>query len=216
MVSSIDGRIDCDMVDKISGDEYYTALAQLDCPSQLTGRTTAAMHYALPKRYKGEEYGIGKEASYRATACEGYFVVVDTKGSLLYDHNRIDGLPLLVLTSEQAQPAYLAWLEQHAISYLCVGKEHVDLARAMQVLHKEFGVKRLAVCGGGNINGAFLSLGLLDEVSLLVAAGVDGRRGQVAVFDGISDGHSCPTPLHLESVQRIDGTDTIWIRYKTR
>lgn len=26
MVASIDGRIDCSMVDKISGEEYYTAL----------------------------------------------------------------------------------------------------------------------------------------------------------------------------------------------
>ena len=33
MVASIDGRIDCSMVDKISGEEYYTALEQLDCPS---------------------------------------------------------------------------------------------------------------------------------------------------------------------------------------
>lgn len=31
MVESIDGRIDCGMVDKISGDEYYTTLDSLDC-----------------------------------------------------------------------------------------------------------------------------------------------------------------------------------------
>lgn len=44
MVASIDGRIDCSMVDKISGDEYYTALEQLGCPSLLEGRVTLE-HY---------------------------------------------------------------------------------------------------------------------------------------------------------------------------
>ena len=33
MMQSVDGRVDCDMVDKISGDEYYDALESLDCPS---------------------------------------------------------------------------------------------------------------------------------------------------------------------------------------
>ena len=31
MMQSVDGRIDCDMVDKISGEEYYTALKSLNC-----------------------------------------------------------------------------------------------------------------------------------------------------------------------------------------
>ena len=31
MGESIDGRIDCGMVDKISGDEYYTTLDSFDC-----------------------------------------------------------------------------------------------------------------------------------------------------------------------------------------
>ena len=48
MVASIDGRIDCSMVDKISGEEYYTALEQLDCPSLLEGRVTME-HYNSAK-----------------------------------------------------------------------------------------------------------------------------------------------------------------------
>ena len=48
MVASIDGRIDCSMVDKISGEEYYTALEQLDCPSLLEGRVTME-HYNAAK-----------------------------------------------------------------------------------------------------------------------------------------------------------------------
>ena len=40
--------------------------------------------------------------------------------------------------------------------------------------------------GGGHINGAFLEAGLVDELSLLIAPGIDGRHDIPAVFDGIS------------------------------
>lgn len=50
MMASVDGRIDCDMTEKIGGDEYYDALAGLDCDSTLSGRVTMQMHYALPAR----------------------------------------------------------------------------------------------------------------------------------------------------------------------
>ena len=40
MMASLDGRIDCDMTEKISGDEYYEALETLGCQSELNGRVT--------------------------------------------------------------------------------------------------------------------------------------------------------------------------------
>ena len=52
MMSLLDGRIDCDVTEQIeSGDEYYDALNQLDCPSTLMGRETMQMHYALPEPF---------------------------------------------------------------------------------------------------------------------------------------------------------------------
>ncbi len=43
----------------------------------------------------------------------------------------------------------------------------------------------MAVVGGGHINAGFLAAGLLDEVSLLIGAGIDGRGGMAAVFYGL-------------------------------
>jgi riboflavin biosynthesis pyrimidine reductase len=63
---------------------------------------------------------------------------------------------------------------------------------------------------GGHINGAFLRAGLVDEVSLLVVPGIDGRTGVPAVFDGLA-GRSL-FPLRLKSVDQRGGT--LWIRYE--
>lgn len=84
----------------------------------------------------------------------------------------------------------------------------------MKILYEEFRVKRMAVLGGGHINGGFLAAGLIDEVSLLLAPGIDGRKDQTALFDGIADMNRLPVKLSLESVESIE-KDTLWIRYKT-
>ena len=62
MMQSVDGRIACDMVDKISGDEYYDALDALDCPSRVEGRYSYQLHCCGFKEFKPTAAGrVGKE-----------------------------------------------------------------------------------------------------------------------------------------------------------
>lgn len=114
--------------------------------------------------------------------------------------------------SEQTSPDYLAYLNQQGISWIVTGKEQIDLAKAMAILNTEFGIDRVAVVGGGRINGAFLKAGIIDEISLLIGSGVDGRTGQPALFDGLTDSH--PLPLKLKNVQSYDD-GAVWLQYRT-
>ncbi len=68
--------------------------------------------------------------------------------------------------------------------------------------------------GGGHINAGFLKAGLLDEISLLIGAGIDGHGGMSAVFDGLPMERNV-TPLKLTQVQRFD-SDAIWLRYTVK
>ena len=70
----------------------------------------------------------------------------------------------------------------------------------------------MAVVGGGHINAGFLAAGLLDEVSVLIGAGVDGRGGMSAVFDGLPMDRPV-TQLKLEQVQSFE-SGAVWIRYR--
>lgn len=63
----------------------------------------------------------------------------------------------------------------------------------MEILHDVFGVKRLAIVGGGHIRGGFPETGLVDEASVMIAPGIDGLTGQSAMFDGVTDHGSTPT-----------------------
>lgn len=70
----------------------------------------------------------------------------------------------------------------------------------------------MAVVGGGHINAAFLSANLLDEISLLIGAGIDGREGICSVFDGLKRNHPL-TLLKLEKVKAFK-SGSVWLRYK--
>ena len=215
MVASIDGRIDCSMVDKISGDEYYETLEKLDCPAQLEGRVTMEHYNALKAPFIATDpTPSGMASVYKAVDSDEYMVAVDTRGKLCWPASEIDGVPLLCIVSEQAPQEYLDMLKNVGISYICVGHKTIDLPAAMEILCEEFGVERLAILGGGHINGGFLAAGLIDEVSLLLAPGIDGRKGQTALFDGIPDMGRMPVKLSLESVEHV-GDGVLWIRYKT-
>ena len=125
------------------------------------------------------------------------------------------GKPLLVVVAECCPKAYLDYLAGKGISWVAAGKEYIDLRRAMELVACHFGVRRISLVGGGHVNGAFLAAGLLDEVSVMVGSGIDGRRGMTAIFDGIADPQAEPVLLDLRDVQRV-GNDTVWLRYTVR
>lgn len=214
MIASLDGRIDCDMTEQIEGgNEYYEALEALDCPSMLMGRVTMQMHYALPEPFvASDSIPIGRETFNVACKTNAYCVAIDTHGSLQWGDNEYDGQSLLVITDEQSPKCYHERLTEQGISWIATGRNGINLSRAMEILCDNFGIERLAVTGGGHINGAFLEAGLLDEVSFMLAPGIDGRAGMVAVFDGIADKNRPATNLTLCDVKQMG--ETVWLRYK--
>ena len=213
MMESVDGRIDCAMTEQIEpSNAYYDALDKLDCPTTLEGRVTMQIHFAEPAPFVAtDSTPLGKTAFHKASQEEGYAVALDTKGSLRWPSRIHDGKPLLVVTSESCPKEYHDTLAKQNISWIAVGKGHIDLHRMVEMLNREFGVKRMAVVGGGHINGSFLAAGLLDEVSVMIGPGIDGRKGMASVFDGIEDADRPATLLKLNSIERMG--DTVWLRY---
>lgn len=211
-MSSVDGRIDCAMTEKIDDtDYYYRALDSLNCDATLEGRVSRQMHYALPEPFKAHDAApLGEEKYHIAHPSDHYDIAVDTHGSLMWPDNASSD-NLLVITDEACPLEYHDYLTANGISWIACGKKGIDLPKAMEILGDAFGVKRLGVVGGGHINGAFLQAGLLDEVSLMIGGGIDGRAGMTAVFDGIRQTDYPPTLLTLNDVERTG--NTVWLRY---
>lgn len=215
MMASLDGRIDCMMTEQIDDtNHYYEALSSLDCPSTLEGKITLLNHYALDGAFRPKEtHEDAGQQIYKATEAKGYAIGVDTFGTLLWDDNTTElfGRPLLMILSERASQEYLDYLKHKHISYITVGNDSIDLVSALDILRSQFGVDRLAVVGGGHINGSMLDQGLIDEVSMIYGYGIDGREGMAAVFDGRPMERK-PVRLAFKSVEEQDGI--VWMRYQ--
>ena len=215
MMISLDGRIDCAMTEHLPGvDDYYQTLEALSGLENLASLSlrTAQLEMALPGTFQAKDpTPVGSEAFSKKAGAHGYEIVADTHGRLLWPDAGEAEKPLLILTSQQVPREYLADLDSRSISWIAVGEERIDLARAAEILAAEFGVERMAIVGGSAINTAFLDAGLLDEVSILIGAGIDGGGGMPAVFDGRGMDHPV-TLLHLTDVRKF-GSGAVWLRY---
>lgn len=214
MMTSVDGRIDCAMTSQLPGvSDYYGTLDELNIPTTVSGRVTAELEMAEPGFFEPKNNEVfGKEGFSKKISAYGYEIVADTKGKLLWPNATGMDKPYLIITSEMVTKEYLEYLDKQNISWIACGKEKIDLARASEILADEFGVKRMGIVGGPAINTAFLDEGLLDEISILMGAGIDGRQEMPSVFDGLSMEHPL-IHLKLMDVKRFS-SDAIWIRYK--
>ena len=213
MMTSVDGRIDCAMTSLLPGvDDYYATLNALDVPSTVSGRVTAELELAEPGVFTAaDKTPFGKEGFSKQADAAGYEIVVDTHGKLLWPDASGMEKPYLILTSEQVPQEYLRYLDGQHISWIACGKERIDLARACEILVEQFGVKRMGIVGGPAINTAFLDAGLLDEISMLIGAGVDGRGDMPSVFDGRAMDYPL-THLKLTHVEQFE-SGAVWLRY---
>jgi riboflavin biosynthesis pyrimidine reductase len=223
MVSSVDGRIwgsrwrpKANIVPNLFETLHDKLVEELGGGSWLCGRVTA------------QEFARGKGKVYPPTAekfpRENWFarkdaktwgIFLDAHGKTCWERSDIGGDPILVILTEQVPDSHLAGLRGEGISYIFAGKTDVDLALVLEVIGRELGIKNLLVEGGGGANGAFLRAGLLDEISLVITAAIDGSSGAPTVFNS-GDNDLGPAPIErmeLTSHQVLEG-GALWLRYR--
>jgi riboflavin biosynthesis pyrimidine reductase len=180
----------------------------------ICGRTTMQQHFAEEEPFvSASNTPAGPQPVFVARRSKSYAISVDTLGKLRWASGDLDGDHLICVLSERVPADYLAMLREKGISYIVSGQSTIDLADAVNQLGEHFGIRTLLLEGGGHINGTFLEAGLVDEVSLLLVPGIDGRHDIPAVFDGVSSSKREAVPLKLKSVEQRE-RDALWIRYE--
>lgn len=218
MMTSVDGRIDCEMTGQLPGvEEYYPLLAELGLQSAVSGKITAQLELAEAGAFQPKDNtpAASEVTSKKTDSANGYTIVVDTKGTLLWKNDAEYAKPHILITSKQVSRDYLSYLDEKNISYIVAGDTCIDLAAACAALKEAFGIERLGVVGGPAINTAFLDAGLLDEIILLIGAGIDGRAAFPPVFNRTDSSRGKVTPLKLVEAKTYP-SGAVFIRYKTK
>ena len=218
MASSVDGRtLPSRWRPKgAAGDLFEEVHDELDGDAWLIGRVTG-QEFA-----KGTAYPVTTAEHFPRTNwiarrdAEAYGVVLDPHGKICWGRSDIGGDPIVVVLTEAVSDAHLAGLRSEGVSYVFAGQSELDLARVLDIVAQELGVKRLLLEGGGGANGAFLRAGLVDEFNLVLCPAVDGSKGAPSVFDSTeaeSDQRAPITAMTLESSTALDG-GALWLRYR--
>jgi riboflavin biosynthesis pyrimidine reductase len=221
MVASIDGRILHSRWrprTRDGGDLFERLHDKLGGDAWLVGRVTG-QEFAKARGYEPQaDRTYPREPWLARPHAQAYGIVLDAHGKIAWGRADIGGDPIVVVLTEQVSDAHLAGLRQDGVSYFFAGEKELDLSSALEFLHRELGVKRLLIEGGGGSNGSFLRAGLIDEVSLAICPAIDGAKGAPSVFDSSDREAELRAPLaqmSLASCEVLEG-GSVWLRYRLK
>lgn len=218
MVSSVDGRLAPSKWTTSSDgsrNDWSAAYAaiheKLDVDGWIVGRVTMA------EMAKGEPHApsgklVVERPHHFASKKKPFAIALDNSGKLHFARADIAGDHVVVLLGREVPDSHLAELAGDGISYIVSATKEIELAAALDVLSRELEIRRLALEGGGGINGSFFAAGLVDELSVLIAPAIDGRSDSKSIVDFGEVGLAGKVQLSLSSCEQI-GNGAVHLRY---
>lgn len=157
--------------------QYEKVHASLGSDAWLVGRVTMAEMSKAAAHPPAKPAAVVARPMHKARADASTFAVaLDPSGKVHFARGDVAGDHVIVLLGKAVSDSHLAELAGDGVSYVVAERDEVDLASALNVLAREFGIKHLVVEGGAATNGAFLAAGLVDELRILVAPALEGAK----------------------------------------
>ena len=142
------------------------------------------------------------------------WVVVDSKGKLeglLHTCRQFELCrDVIVLVSQTTPKRYLRYLEKRQYDYHCVGRDSVDLRKAMDLLSTKYDVKTILTDTGMILGNLLLNQGLVDEISLLVHPVIVAKTSY-NMFTEIEKNHD----ITLVKCKQLE-KQYVWLVYKVK
>jgi 2,5-diamino-6-(ribosylamino)-4(3H)-pyrimidinone 5'-phosphate reductase len=222
MIMTVDGKILTrrwrkHIESSLTSKFYDSCAAEFDVGSWLVGTTTMKELTGDDRAIRAPKEQIPDGDFIANQKAETFAIGTDTNGVLRFDEDNVGGDQAIVITSETVSAAYRAHLRKVGVSYVLCGRDKINLKLAMKKLRQEFKLDKILLEGGGIINGAMLSAGLVDEISQVIVPVVDGGGPSVTGFfdlQGKAPAHAAAALRLIE--QRTLKGGTQWLRYKVR
>lgn len=218
MLSGIDARVDVDHWCPTEGASrdaqvalYFELMKQFNARAHIVGRVTMepyakgiAADPGGPAPAHRMHQGLHRDLPLA--------VVLDPEGKLHWQSDALDGDHLLMVLGPDVPDGHLRELAGRGVSYLVALDARIDPTWLLDQLARHFGASRVLVAGGGLVNGRFLAAGLVDEISLLMVPGLDGRRAARNLFDTGELGLAGRMALSLQGAEVLDH-QAVHLRY---
>jgi len=184
---------------------HYHIAASYGAQAHLVGSTTARMGIDM---FGGDVPTESAQDRKRPAPQEGderpLWVIPDSGGALkglLHVFRRFEHCrDVIVLIAGRTSPDYAAYLAEREYVHYTVGTDRVDLEKGLELVAAEHGVSTILTDGGPSLAAVLLEQGLVDELSLIVAPQVVGKRG-VSLFKDVTR----PVTLEPRRLERLEG-----------
>jgi riboflavin biosynthesis pyrimidine reductase len=216
MLGSVDGKIKQNIWGLRDHHKYFEEPAsKIKADAWLVGRVTMQEFSSKKPLQPGKRRAnMPKQDFVAPKQSKTFAVVIDPSGKCTWDSNMVSTEQVIEVLTEKVSGRYLQHLQEKNVSYIFGGEKSLDLDLVLRKLYRLFGIKTIRIDGGGHVNGSFLSAGLIDEFSLVLAPIADGTIGAPTVFEAGKgyEGRKA-TRFKLKSVKKIFD-DFLWIRYE--
>ncbi len=188
---------------------HYELLGRLNADALLAGSNTAKTGIEMfMKTVPPEESSDFVKPEVSEDDERLLWVIPDSKGilqGLLHVHRKSGyAKDIIVLISKTTPKTYIEYLEQRNYDYIVAGARQVDLRLALEELNKRFGVKTVVTDSGGLLASALLDAGLVDEVDLLFAGQIVGKKS-VNLFRTLNQS----VKLNLQKAETLRGNQVL-------
>lgn len=211
MSMSLDGKIDGNFHDapcsEKAGRYYYDIIFDLGT-SMAGGRTTTQMYSPQPNidcsRYSNAE--VTYEDNIIINPNHNYCFIYDRKGKCSWDSptTSMNGVTMQIVEvlTKQVHKEYLAHLKSIGAAYIFAGDTELSVETSLIKMKELFGVERLVLTGGAEINGGFLNEGMIDEFSIVLQPYAEGNSGLKSLVD--THGIFNETAFRFEEAKLLD------------
>ncbi|KRB23375.1 MULTISPECIES: RibD family protein [Mesorhizobium] len=182
---------------------YEQIHGDLEGDAWIVGRVTMAemsKAVAHPPAHSGK---VERPHHFAQRDAGPYAVALDVSGKLHFAKPDVGGDHVVVLLGHDVADSHLAELAADGVSYIVSETAEIDLAAMLDVLGRELGIRRLLLEGGASINGSFFAVGLVDELSLLIAPALDARAANQGFVEFGESGLAGKMQLSLTSCETL-------------
>lgn len=143
-----------------------------------------------------------------------YWVIIDTHGKLkglLHTCRRFEFCKdVIILVSEKTPKNYLNYLKERNYEYHIVGKDNVNLKKALKLLSAKYKIKTILTDTGRILGNLLLNQGFVNEISLLIHPVIVGKKSY-NMFSYINKN------LKLKLIKKVTlENEYIWFVYKVK
>lgn len=181
----------------------------------MVGRVTMAEISKAGAHPPSQPTDIKRPSHFARPGASSFAIAIDPTGKLHFSGDELYGDHVVVLLGCEVPDSHLAELEADGVSYVVSDRKDIDVGAMLELLGQELGIDRVLLEGGANVNGSLMAAGLVDELSLIVAPALEGRKGSDRIVEFGEEGLAGKVELSLLACETLSH-GAVHLRYSVR